>query len=73
MTTLEEIKNDTKRQKEGVICVVDRCHAVGTGSIYELDGEFCAECECGLAPAQLNGEEVDCVRLKFGDPILTAN
>jgi hypothetical protein len=68
---LEELKSDKKRRKDGVLCVVDVCHAVGKGKDFETDGEFCSECDCGFDPEQLEVEEINFIRIKYGEQPLT--
>jgi len=63
----EELK-DEKRVRDGVICISDACISVGTGEMYEVEGEFCSECECGLPPEQVKVEvleEINMIRIKY--------
>lgn len=69
-TKFEELK-DEKRERDGLVCISDRCISEGTGETFETSGEFCSECECGFASDQVtkeNLEEINFIRTKFSQP-----
>lgn len=66
-----EIKDlqNPKRVRDGVVCISDTCISMGKGESFEVEGEFCAECECGIPPTQLTVEgldEINFIRTKYG-------
>lgn len=59
----EELK-DPKREKEGVVCVGDRCVLENADDYFKVLGEACSECQLGVPKEELTEEIANSLRVE---------